>query len=283
MKQAAVTQVIIHAQDRLRKSERKVADFVLNEPNAVVQMRIVDLANAADVSEPTVVRFCRAVGYNGFQDFKLNLVQQLASAPSFGQVPVTNEDTVSDYIVKMFDSTVDALVNVRDMLNSTALERAINAISAAERVEFFGFGASGIVAADAHHKFFRLQILSAAYSDHHIQHMSARSMKSGDVVVAISQSGRSTALLESVEVAKKSGATVISISPSSSPLSQSATISVDVDVEEDIEVYTPLVSRITHLMVIDVLAVGVAQRRGDALNDHLFNIKQSLQPLRSSD
>ncbi|MFC6633819.1 transcriptional regulator HexR [Microbulbifer taiwanensis] len=280
MKPAEVTQKISEQLSSMRKSERKVAEYILANPDEIIHMRIVDLATEAQVSEPTVVRFCRAVGCSGFQEFKLNLAQQLASSPSFGQIAVTETDTIAEYKRKVFDSTVDTLLNVRDKIDARALEAAVTAIAAAKRVEFFGFGASGAVAADAKHKFFRLQLAAAAHSDHHIQNMSAMSMVPGDVVVAISQSGRTKALLRSMGMAKEQGATVIGLAPSGSPVARQATIPLEVDVEEDIEIYTPLSSRIAHLVVIDVLAIGVAQRKGPQLQEHLLKLKQGLYTLR---
>ncbi|WP_221296289.1 transcriptional regulator HexR [Microbulbifer hydrolyticus] len=264
----------------MRKSERKVAEYILANPGEIIHMRIVDLATEAQVSEPTVVRFCRAVGCSGFQEFKLNLAQQLASSPSFGQIAVTETDTIAEYKRKVFDSTVDTLLNVRDKIDGRALEAAVAAIAASKRVEFFGFGASGAVAADAQHKFFRLQMATAAHSDHHMQSMSAMSMQPGDVVVAISQSGRTSSLLRSMEMAKQQGATVIGLGPSGSPMTRQASIPLEVDVEEDIELYTPLSSRIAHLVVIDVLAIGVAQRKGPQLQEHLLKLKKGLYNLR---
>ncbi|MCX2778579.1 transcriptional regulator HexR [Microbulbifer thermotolerans] len=280
MKPAEVTQKISDHLSSMRKSERKVAEYILAHPDEIIHMRIVDLATEAQVSEPTVVRFCRAVGCSGFQEFKLNLAQQLASSPSFGQIAVTDTDTIAEYKRKVFDSTVDTLLNVRDKIDNRALEAAVTAIASATRVEFFGFGASGAVAADAQHKFFRLQLATAAHSDHHIQNMSAMSMEPGDVVVAISQSGRTKALLRSMGMAKEQGATVIGLAPSGSPVAHQASIPLEVDVEEDIEIYTPLSSRIAHLVVIDVLAIGVAQRKGPQLQDHLMKLKQGLYTLR---
>jgi len=280
VKPAEVTQRISEQLSSMRKSERKVAEYILANPDEIIHMRIVDLATEAQVSEPTVVRFCRAVGCSGFQEFKLNLAQQLASSPSFGQIAVTETDTIAEYKRKVFDSTVDTLLKVRDRIDDRALEATVTAMAASKRVEFFGFGASGAVAADAQHKFFRLQLATAAHSDHHIQNMSAMSMVPGDVVVAISQSGRTKALLRSMGMAKEQGALVIGLAPSGSPVAQQASIPLEVDVEEDIEIYTPLSSRIAHLVVIDVLAIGVAQRKGPQLQEHLLKLKQGLYTLR---
>ncbi len=280
MKPAELTQKISNATESMRKSERKVAEYVLKNSTAVINMRIVDLASEAEVSEPTVVRFCRAIGCDGFQDFKLSLAQQLASSPSFGQVAVTDSDSVEDFSHKVFDATVDTLLNVRDSLDADKLYQAVDALVNANRVEFYGFGASAAVAADAQHRFFRLQLATAAYSDSHIQKMSAMSLSKGDVVVAISQSGRTRSLVDTMELVRETEGTVIALAPSGTPVAEAASIPICIDVEEEFEIYTPLSSRIAHLAVIDVLAIGVAQRKGSRLQGHLYKMKEGLQSLK---
>ena len=214
MKPAQLTQVIVDKIPNMRKSEAKVANLVLQNPLAMVEKRIVDIAEDADVSEPTVVRFCRAIGCKGFQDFKLSLAQQLAASPSFGQIAVKDSDSTKELSQKVFDSTVDSLLKVRDNLNLKNIDRAIRKLNEAKRVEFYGFGASAAVAADAQHKFFRLRINSVCYSDPHLQNMSASSLGKDDVVIAISQSGKTQALIDSIKLVQKQGGIVIGIAPS---------------------------------------------------------------------
>jgi RpiR family transcriptional regulator, carbohydrate utilization regulator len=265
----------------LRKSEAKVASYVLEHANEVINMRIVDLAANSSVSEPTVIRFCRAIGFDGFQSFKLQLAQQLGMGSVFTQFAVDDNDTVEDLRNKVFDTTVGSLLTIRDELDPTVLELAINTISNARRVEFYGFGASGSVAADAQHKFFRLQLSSAAYTDPHIQHMSAISLGTEDVVVAISQSGQTRALLESVSLAREAGATVIGLAPQNTPLSEQCTIPIHVNIEEE-QALAPVSSRIAHLVVIDVLATGVARHRKPLLKEHLKKLQKSQRALRKT-
>ena len=266
---------------QLRKSEAKVADFVLANAKDVISMRIVDLAAHAEVSEPTVIRFCRAVGFDGFLSFKLQLAQQLGMGSVYTQFEVDDSDTVTDLRNKVFDSTIGSLLTVKEELDPLILEQAINTISNAKRVEFYGFGASGSVAADAQHKFFRLQLSSAAYTDPHIQHMSAISLGADDVVVAISQSGQTRALLESVSLAMEAGATVIGLAPQGTPLSRQCSIPIYVNMEEDLQTFSPVSSRIAHLVVIDVLATGVARHRKPLLKEHVKRLQKSLKALRT--
>ena len=266
----------------LRKSEAKVASFVLDNANQVIRMRVVDLASRSGVSEPTVIRFCRAIGFDGFQSFKLQLAQHLSLGEVFTQFAVDDKDSIAVLRNKVFDTTVGSLLTVRDELDVVALETAINTINQAKRVEFYGFGASGSVAADAQHKFFRLQVSTAAYTDPHIQHMSAISLGKDDVVVAISQSGQTQALLQSVRLAMEAGATVIGLAPQDTALSKLCSIPLYVNVEEDLQAIAPVSSRIAHLVVIDVLATGVARHRKPLLKDHLKRLHKSQKALRTT-
>jgi RpiR family carbohydrate utilization transcriptional regulator len=270
--------------EQMRPSERKVAELVLAQPEKAIHMRIVDLAAAAGVSEPTVVRFCRAVGFTGFQNFKLALAQSAAPAHSAQPFTLSELDTARDYTYKVFDATMNTLQRVRDTLDLEAIEVAVDALCNAKRVEFYGFGASSPVAIDAQHKFFRLQIASAALSDPHIQAMSAMSLNPGDVVVAISQSGRTTSLLEAMALVRETGAVIIGLAPGDTPVIRVSTIPIPIDVEQSTDdSYTPLPSRIAHLAVIDVLAVGVSKMKGEEVDRHLSKLNRGLQSLRSPD
>ncbi len=264
----------------LRKSEVKVAEYVLRAPQQVMHMRIVDLAQEAQVSEPTIVRFCRGIGCNGFQEFKVRIAQDMAITNNIGQFAIIEDDSIEDICDKIADTTIQRLHQVKTQLKSAQVAAAANAISNARRVEFYGFGASGAVAIDAQHKFFRLQVATAAYSDPHMQSMSAVTLSERDVVVAISQSGRTKDLLHSVQLAQQHGAMVVSLAPANTALSLAADLPININIEEDTEQFTPMTSRIAHLMVIDMLAVAVTQRRGPEFAAHLNAIKRSIKSLR---
>ncbi len=281
MKNQPILKEIASARSSLRKSEIKVADFVLSEPEQVMHMRIVDLAQEAQVSEPTIVRFCRAIGCNGFQEFKVRIAQETAVANNLGQFAIAEDDSIDDICTKIADTTIQRLYQVKSQLLPAQVAEAAQAMSSAMRVEFYGFGASGAVATDAQHKFFRLQVATAAYSDPHMQSMSAVTLGDRDVVVAISQSGRTLDLMHSIKLAQQHGAVVVSLAPQNTPVSNAADLPIHINIEEDTDQFTPMTSRIAHLMVIDMLAVAVTQRRGPDFANHLNAIKQSIRSLRS--
>jgi len=256
-----------------------VADFILEHPADVVASTMAQAAEQMGVSEPTLNRFCKALNYSGFNEFKLTLAQQLAADEYFTSYEIDPDDSIQVLTEKVFDTTISEILNIRSQLNQELLEEAIEALANAKRIEFFAFGGSAPVAMDAQHKFFRLKIPSSCISDPHIQFMSANSLNDRDVVVAISQSGNTAALVESIKTVKSFGVIVIGLMPSNTPLSRICDISLDIDVGENARLTRPLTSRLAYMAIIDVLAVGVAQLKPEA-QDHLFNIVTSQNSLK---
>lgn len=261
----------------LSKSEKKVAHAVLSNPDLAITGNITALAKNAAVSEPTVVRFCRALGYDGWQEFKLKLAQGLALAvPGLDESPA-QDDLAADLVNKICSRSINTLLDLRNNLNADAIQRALDVLSRANKIEFYGQGTSGIVAADAQHKFFRSGVPTVAYSDPHIHSIAASLLKKGDAVVAISQRGNSPALLRSVQLARNMEADVIALTPSGSPLAELATVLVPIDLNVNTDPYTPISARLAHLVVIDILAVGLALKRGPEFRNKMQNAQKALQ------
>ncbi len=269
---------------RLSSSEQRVAEVVLKQPQWVLDAPISKLAMKAQVSQPTVVRFCRSLNLSGYPDFRLKLAQSLATDSATG-VPyvhrdVKANDSAAEIVSKVFDRGAGTLMRVAKSLDSTAMDAAIKVLVRARRIEFYGNGNSSIVAQDAQYKFFRLGVPAVHYADSFMNRLSAPLLGKDDVVVAISASGRTRELCRSVELATAAGATVIALTPPNSPLAKLATIKIETDIEEDPDVYSPMTSRIVHLTVIDALAVGVALKRGAGLVTNLEKSKDELQAMR---
>jgi RpiR family carbohydrate utilization transcriptional regulator len=264
----------------LSAAHRKVAEAVLTNPHDLLNANVWELAQRAGVSEPTVVRFCRSIGHNGFQEFKVTLAQSLVADVSYLNMDIRADDDATSYKQKVFDSVIASLINVRNQLDSAALERAVDALARARKIEFYGFVASGAVAIDAQSKFFHFAVPCVAYTDLHMQLMSAAALGPQDVVVAISHTGRTKELIESVKVARQSGATVIGVTAGGSPLARLCSLVIAVDVPENTDIYMPTLSRIAHLLVMDVLAVGVALRGGAQAAERLQRMKTALHARR---
>jgi RpiR family carbohydrate utilization transcriptional regulator len=237
------------------------------------------------VSKPTVVRFCRSMGYDGLVDFKLKLAGTVSEGVPFIHRSVDADDKVGDVLVKVIDNTVAAFLKYRNDASTLSIEKAVDAlVSTYEnrgRIEFYGAGNSGIVAQDAQHKFFRLGINTIAYSDGHMQVMSASLLRAGDCLVIVSNSGRTRDLMDAADIARKHGATVICITTSGSPLALASHIHLAADHPEGYDRYSPMTSRLMHLMVIDVVATCVALRIGSAqLHPLLKEMKNNLKSKR---
>jgi RpiR family carbohydrate utilization transcriptional regulator len=268
----------------LAPAEQRVGKLVLADPRAFANLPVTELADRAHVSKPTVVRFCRSVGYDGLSDFKLKLAGSVSEGVPFIHRSVDVDDKTSDIAVKVIDNTVAAFLKYRNDASSFALEHAAQALAATQktnrRIEFYGVGNSGIVAQDAQHKFFRLGVNAIAYSDGHMQVMSASMLKPGDCAVIISNSGRTRDLMDACDIAKKQGATTIVITASGSPLASAGHIHLTADHPEGYDKYSPMVSRLLHLLIIDILATTVALRIGEELQPHLRDMKNNLRSKR---
>jgi glucokinase len=258
---SALLEQIRRGLDSLSPAERRVAEHVLAHPRAVLNDPIVEIAKAAGVSQPTVIRFCRSLGCEGLSDFKLRLASGLTGTMPVTHAQVMSDDSMSELGAKVLGNTALAILQVRDQLNRDQIERAIDLINGADRIEFHAVGHYGGVALDAQFKFLRLGISSMAYSDPRLQVLAASVLTVRDVVVVISSTGRVAELLEVADKARERGAAVIAITASQSPLARKADVALIVDHVEDVATQLPMVSRILHLLVIDILAVGVAMRR----------------------
>lgn len=274
----------------LPPAEQRVAKLVLSDPRGFASMPVTELAERSQVSKPTVVRFCRSVGYDGLVDFKLKLAGTVNEGVPFVHRSVDEDDGAGELIVKVIDNAVSAMLKYRNDAAGHAFERAIAALTATgrqrRRVEFYGVGHSGIVAQDAQLKFARLGLNTSASSDGHVQIMSATMLGAGDCAVLISNSGRSRDLIEVADIARRKGALLITITASSSPLAQLAQshsqILLAADHPEDFDRYSPMVSRMIHLMIVDILTTGVALRLGPTLRPVLQEIKRNLRLRRYS-
>lgn len=257
------------SESTLSRSERKVANQVLENPDQIVEASIQQLARMAAVSEPTVVRFCRTIGCDGYHDFKLRLARSIASQDKFFFRDVAANDSSRELSDKLIDSAIASMQHIRNQLDHQAVDEAIELFCACERVEFYGSGGSGLVAEDAQLKFFRLGKPAIAYVDPHVQKAAASLLDSRSLAVVISYTGKNRDVLEAVDLARQAGAPVVSVTRTGSPLALLSNINLNVDVAEDSDMFSPLKSRLAQMMVLDILAVGIALRGGDEMIDQL--------------
>ena len=275
-----IIEVIRTLRGELRKSDRKVADVVLEDPRRILNATVGETAALAEVSQPTVVRFAAAIGCSGFQDFKIRLAQSLALGTPATHSVLLDTDEPEIVAEKVFDYTMTSLDWARSRLDKVALTQAIDLLAAARSIEFFGFGASGIVARDAQQKFPLFGVPCNAQLDSHQQVMVASMMKPGEVAFVISNTGTTRSIIEVARMARENGATVIGLTGSQSPLSTYCDVTLVVETLENTNMYTPTISRIAALVVIDILSTAVAMRRPMEDRQRVQKMKRQLSDMR---
>lgn len=249
-------------QGDLSASEQKLAALVLAQAAQVTRMSLAVFASEAAVSQPTAIRFCRALGCDGFPDFKIRLAQSLMIGQPFVHGEIGMGDKLDVIANKIFASSIDALELMRSQLDLDVVERVVEAILEAPRIELFANGLSSVAAIDAQQKLMRLGVPTIHHLDNHLQRMSAATLKPGDVALGFAYTGRVRDVLLTAKMVRQQGATLISFTRSDSLLAQISDIVVGIDTLENTFVYAPMTTRLAHLAVVDVIATAVAQRSG---------------------
>ena len=277
-----IIETIAQIKPTLKRGSLLVAEAVLTDPFFIAHASLADLSQRAGVSDPTVLRFCGTVGCNGFRDFKVRLVQSLALGTSLTHSMLERKDRPDVVATKIFDHTITSLDWTRKHISRDAIGRAVELLLQANRIEFVGFGASGIVALDAQQRFPLFGVPCNADTDAHQQLIAASLLKPNDVLVAISNSGTSRVLIEVARTARERGASVIVITGSESPITRFADVTLIGETLENTNLYTPTVSRLAALVIIDILSTSVSLMRGETQHLEVQDMKKRLSERRQT-
>ncbi|MDI6854588.1 MAG: MurR/RpiR family transcriptional regulator [Deltaproteobacteria bacterium] len=246
----------------LKAALRKVADLILSKPEMAIYASVNEVAATAQVSEATVMRFCRTLGFRGFQDFKIALAREIVSPIQRLHEEVEEGDTPHAIVHKVFQANINALQDTMEVLNMQAMEQAGQCLLAARQILLIGVGTSGPIVTDAANKLFRLGLRVTAHTDSHLMMMAAALLSSEDVLVAVSHSGSTRDPVETARVAKEAGAKVICITNNSmSPLTRVADIVLVTASRETRFRQEAMASRLCQTSIIDSLYTLVALAR----------------------
>lgn len=259
-------------QASLSKSEKRVAEIILEQPEDYVNATMNQLAGAAGVSEPTIVRFCRRLNLSGYREFRLRLTQELASRVYYQHSQIEASDSATSLVDKVINGAISSLSNIRNQLAEHVIDDTISLLSTSNRIEIYGVGGAGVVVNDAQLKFARLGLNSQPYCDTYLQRVAAGMLDENSCVMVISNSGRSKELITNCEIAKASGAKVVSITASASPLATLSHIHLAIDLNDEDNYLEPIKARIAHMAIVDILAIGLAVRCKPA---YLERLRQS--------
>jgi RpiR family transcriptional regulator, carbohydrate utilization regulator len=261
----------------LSRAEQRVARWVVEHPNQAARATLAEVARQCGTSEPTVIRFCRHVGLRGFREFTIRLTEALSRPVSNVHRNVSADDTISDAVTKVLDSSIRSLIDTRSRLSAQPFDATVAALSAARQIAFAGLGASGHVAADACQKFFRLGIPCTTLTDTPDLLQFAAIADADDVLVIISHSGAWPELGRAADLARARGATVVGVTDPNSRLAASAHLLLSCAEIEDASVYTPMSSRLAHLAMLDALQVALALSMGEIAIERLRRSKHALR------
>lgn len=256
------TSCIVSIQSKIKLltgSEKKVADYILENYMKVLNYTVTELAEKADVSDATVVRFCRSVGYKGFQDLKINLAQDAIVPYKHLNNVLEKEDSPEQIVTKVFRSEIETLEETIHLLDIHELETAARAIKNAKKVVFFGTGGSSMVAHDALHKLLKIGIRCIMEEDADIQAMQSALMEPGDVAIGISHSGTNKGVLECLKNARENGAVTIGLTTyGKSPMQKMCDHVLMTSTKETVFKSESVTARIAQLAVIDSLVAVIS-------------------------
>lgn len=263
----------------LSPSERRVAEFVLEVPDEVIRMSIATLAEKVGVSQPTVLRFVRAMGLASYPELKLRTGQSIVAGTPYVHSEVAADDSIDQVVNKLLNSSIYTLNTMRS-LDQRVLERVVDILVRAPRIDCYGAGSACIPAMEAQLKLMRFGIPVIAYNDTHQQRLAAASLRPGDVALCFSYTGMVRDIEAIALKARECGATVIAVTRPATALSAAAHLVLEIDAHENTEIYMPMSSRVAHAVLIDIIATAIALRGGPALFERLRAAKNSLADLR---
>ncbi|HKK57819.1 MurR/RpiR family transcriptional regulator [Marinobacter sp.] len=258
--------------------EQKVADFVQKHLEHISSMTIAELADHCAVSKPTVVRFCRTIGCDGFKEFKLRLAQNLAVSQQYLSASLHTPPASGDAAIdRVIGAVYESAIAMREQIDPKILDDVKTCLLEPRNLLFAGIGGgSSTVAQEGANRFFRLGIAAASTSDSYILQMRAATLQEGDVLFAISASGEADAIVAAVEIAREYGAKTVCVTRPETRLAKAAELPIQIALPEGTDIYKPTASRYIHLMIVDALAYAVAQERSAATAENLRRIRASL-------
>ncbi|WP_116654993.1 SIS domain-containing protein [Pelagibacterium sediminicola] len=273
-------EVLAARKSELSPSERRVADFVLQEPDKIIRMSIASLAETVGVSQPTVLRFVRAMGLASYPELKLRTGQSIVSGTPYVHSNVDSDDPLERIIDKVVDSSIYTLTAMRRSIDQVTLERVVDILTNAPRIDCYGTGAARILAMEAQHKLMRFGIPVVSYDDTHLQRLAAASLRPGDVALCFSHTGMVRDTEAMALKARECGAVVVSVTRPDTALSAASDIVLAIDAHENTEIYAPMLSRVAHAVLLDIITTAIALRGGPQMHEKLRAAKNSLADLR---
>ncbi|OBU40634.1 MurR/RpiR family transcriptional regulator [Photobacterium phosphoreum] len=267
--------------DSLTPSARRIADYVLAQPQRVTELSIAELSQQAKVGEASIIRFCRVLNFKGFQDLKMKLAIEVATPNDVEKHMLDTELTADDnaeHIGRKLQQTINnVLGETLNLLDFSELEAVARAFQQQKRIYFFGVGSSGITAEDAKNKLMRIGLDVDALTNNHFMYMKASLLSSEDVAIGISHSGTSKETIKALALAKACGA--ITVALTHNPLSPLAELSDHVLINGNRQGQLQgdsIGTKITQLFVLDMLYTLLVRDNPEHTRQQKYKTTQAL-------
>lgn len=259
--------------DSLTPAEKKAAEYVVAYPEEVPLYSVNQLAMKSKTSNASIIRLCKTLGYEGYRQFIVSISTELASRSKEEGEEYTDIQPGDDLDTIIKNISLNNCKSIEDtlmVLDRESIKRAVELVSTARRIVFYGVGASGLVCMDAQQKFMRINKVCHAYTDGHSQLTSASMLTREDVAVMISNTGTTAEIVDALKLVKESGASVIAITRyGKSILASSADVVLFFSTPEITIRSGAMGSRIAMLNIIDILFAGVASKEYKSIKKYL--------------
>ncbi len=252
--------MVVNRVEQLPASERKIAEYILENPYEVVNCKVNELAEKTSSSGAAVIRLCKSLGLNGFQDLKVRIAGDLGRPEEPGYRDIERDETAEMIVQKTLNNSIQSLRDSSEVINYEELKKAVDVLLKAKNVHFFGIGASSIIAVDAQQKLLRINKSATAFSDAHLVATLIANAEPDDVVFTISFSGETIEVIEVTRLAKEQGIQTISLTkygPSS--VAALADINLYTSYSKEAPFRSAATSsRLAQLFMIDILFLSMA-------------------------
>lgn len=269
---------------QLPPSERKVAQFILDQPEKLLHATAGEISQMAGSSSAAVIRLCKSMGIKGYQELKVRVAGDLVKVPETGYRDIESGETLQGIVQKTTSNGIQSLSDTAELIDYAEMAAAVDALAQAKSIHCFGIGASNLIAMDAQQKFLRIHKNATAFADTHLVASLVANAEADDVLLGISFSGETQEVTRILSLAKKRGMKTISLTK----YGQSAVSSLaDINLFTSASSEAPLrsaatASRFAQLFVIDVLFMGIATKEFDQTIQYIDHSREAIRFLKES-
>ncbi len=266
------------------KSEKKIADFIMDNTSAVINMNVGELSKKINVAQSSIIRFCQNIGLLGFSALKINLAKNYTQSKQYILDEIVLETDINNpklIMSKVFSSLARSLEETTEIISNETLEKTVDLLCSAKKIVFFGVGTSATIASDTYYRFMRIGLPAYDATDPHIMLLSASMLDKDCVAFGLSHTGRTIETIRAMKIAKENGAKTICItSYGKSPITKICDLPIITSSSENKLMHEAITSRIIHIALLDSIYTCISLRKYDEVKEKTENMHKLLESVR---